>query len=530
MNLDKPASPPLTPSADAATLFMRELIDSVESLTAIAEKHGARTLADLMYLQSAILEGGFIDAYPAESAVQRIVGGLPSASLWSKYIKQEYMLSSPDVEPATGRADDAGSEANATVYPRVVVLCTDASGAPEFHTCAPECTPEQVESGEHYELAKENAEMNGFEGPMLAFDSRDPAADGLTKIAAWLRASPQSTAKDGPKAESDEGSTAVCQSTVTVTVLHDSEIGSMNLRSIALECDEGGWMGGKLAIQTSAPLTRQQLEVAAAELGGNADFFGSSAVATSDAQEDHVCPEIHELKVFIERNAALLEELAASVSDDVKSSDLWDERLDDYAASLKDQFAANAANGSSNDDSEQEDAMADVESWITDNISNGSTADRLAAVLWMNGEAGTRSVIGKVTEAVLGKERAVALASPNTPEPAKPPTELSEADGYWEGGRFHSLKSLSTPPTESLAPYCPGCGGPLDHPENGCVVATLFAILKSRDDVEPEAIQRLHEHCDVDMLWTELGPLLDRLAEGNHSPGAQSAPREKGPR
>jgi hypothetical protein len=67
--------------------FMKELLDSVETLTGIAEQHNPRTLADLMYLHSAILEGGFIDYYPAESAVWEVVRGLPSGEEWEKYLK-----------------------------------------------------------------------------------------------------------------------------------------------------------------------------------------------------------------------------------------------------------------------------------------------------------------------------------------------------------------------------------------------------------------------------------------------------------
>ena len=61
-----------------ATLFYEELLTSVETLTGIVEEHGARTLADLMYLQLAILKDGFIDHYPGESSVLDIASALPS--------------------------------------------------------------------------------------------------------------------------------------------------------------------------------------------------------------------------------------------------------------------------------------------------------------------------------------------------------------------------------------------------------------------------------------------------------------------
>jgi len=78
---------------DRARLFMQELLDSVETLSGIAEQHGARTLADLMYLQNAILSGGFIDHYPGESKVLEIASGLPSGGQWSKFIAVEYLVS-----------------------------------------------------------------------------------------------------------------------------------------------------------------------------------------------------------------------------------------------------------------------------------------------------------------------------------------------------------------------------------------------------------------------------------------------------
>ena len=77
--------------ADQAQMFMQELLDSVEALTRIADEHGARTLADLMYLHSAILSGGFIDHYPDESKVLEITQNLPSAERWMQFIKVEYM-------------------------------------------------------------------------------------------------------------------------------------------------------------------------------------------------------------------------------------------------------------------------------------------------------------------------------------------------------------------------------------------------------------------------------------------------------
>lgn len=71
-----------------ASLFLQELLCSVESLSGIAEEHGVFTLTDLMYLQNAILDNNYIDHYPETSKVMDIVQTLPSASIWSMFLKE----------------------------------------------------------------------------------------------------------------------------------------------------------------------------------------------------------------------------------------------------------------------------------------------------------------------------------------------------------------------------------------------------------------------------------------------------------
>jgi len=86
-------------SCDKADAFFQELLGSVETLSGIAEEHGVRTLADLMYLQTAIMKDSFIDHYPDESKVLDIALALPSGEQWAKFIKVEY-LASPVPEAA----------------------------------------------------------------------------------------------------------------------------------------------------------------------------------------------------------------------------------------------------------------------------------------------------------------------------------------------------------------------------------------------------------------------------------------------
>jgi hypothetical protein len=69
--------------------FMTELRDSNETLTGIAEEHGDRTLADCMYLLSAIQKGTFIEYFhPSHSRILEVVSMLPSSQHWMQYIKQ----------------------------------------------------------------------------------------------------------------------------------------------------------------------------------------------------------------------------------------------------------------------------------------------------------------------------------------------------------------------------------------------------------------------------------------------------------
>lgn len=70
-------------------LFFLELLDSVESLTQLADDHGSRTLVDLMYLQQAIMNNTFIDCYPEESDVLQVIKSLPSGDRWIKFVKIE---------------------------------------------------------------------------------------------------------------------------------------------------------------------------------------------------------------------------------------------------------------------------------------------------------------------------------------------------------------------------------------------------------------------------------------------------------
>lgn len=74
-----------------------------------------------------------------------------------------------------------------TINPKVVVLCTNAEGSKEFHSCTPEVTHAEMLEGKHYELAIDNAVDQGFEKPMVAFDATDQAAKQLIDLDTYLK-------------------------------------------------------------------------------------------------------------------------------------------------------------------------------------------------------------------------------------------------------------------------------------------------------------------------------------------------------
>lgn len=73
---------PAESGAEKLERFNRELLDSVETLGGIAEQYGVRTLADLMYLQMAILHDGHIEVWGEQTNALEVLKGLPSADEW----------------------------------------------------------------------------------------------------------------------------------------------------------------------------------------------------------------------------------------------------------------------------------------------------------------------------------------------------------------------------------------------------------------------------------------------------------------
>ena len=69
--------------------FMQELLDAHETLTGIGEEHGVRTLADCMYVLSALQKGTYIEVHhPSESKILDVIQGMPSAAVWMIHVQE----------------------------------------------------------------------------------------------------------------------------------------------------------------------------------------------------------------------------------------------------------------------------------------------------------------------------------------------------------------------------------------------------------------------------------------------------------
>lgn len=79
---------------------------------------------------------------------------------------------------------------------KVVVLCTNSEGSPEFCTHEVQCTKKQYDDGDHYDIAKNAAAKEGYETPMVAFDENDAAARQLDdKMVEFLHGKPITAAE-----------------------------------------------------------------------------------------------------------------------------------------------------------------------------------------------------------------------------------------------------------------------------------------------------------------------------------------------
>ena len=72
-----------------STCFMQELLASLETLTGIGDIHGVYTLADCMYMLSALQRGTYIEVHhPSESKFMEVIKSLPSAKIWMTHVHE----------------------------------------------------------------------------------------------------------------------------------------------------------------------------------------------------------------------------------------------------------------------------------------------------------------------------------------------------------------------------------------------------------------------------------------------------------
>lgn len=75
---------------------------------------------------------------------------------------------------------------DALVAIKVVVLCTNSDGFPEFYPSTVQASPAQIAHGVHHGLAKDDARAQGYAEPMIGFDATDPASGQLGEMLAWI--------------------------------------------------------------------------------------------------------------------------------------------------------------------------------------------------------------------------------------------------------------------------------------------------------------------------------------------------------
>jgi hypothetical protein len=68
------------------------------------------------------------------------------------------------------------------------------------------------------------------------------------------------------------------------------------------------------------------------------------------------------------------------------------------------------------------------------------------------------------------------------------------------------------------AKKCPGCGqhNVNNHPEDGCVVASLIRVIRDRGDLNDSVVNRIHAALDVDAVWDVIGELIDDIQAGRY--------------
>lgn len=65
---------------------------------------------------------------------------------------------------------------------------------------------------------------------------------------------------------------------------------------------------------------------------------------------------------------------------------------------------------------------------------------------------------------------------------------------------------------------CPNCYETVqDHPQNGCVLAALIQVVRERGSRTDAELLALHADANVDAMWDDIGPIIDRLEDGAYT-------------
>jgi hypothetical protein len=68
---------------------------------------------------------------------------------------------------------------------KCIVPAFNASGEPDFFFCIVECTEEQYNDGQHYKVAREEADSEGYEEVGLVYDERDSGGKAILNCFEW---------------------------------------------------------------------------------------------------------------------------------------------------------------------------------------------------------------------------------------------------------------------------------------------------------------------------------------------------------
>lgn len=76
---------------------------------------------------------------------------------------------------------------------------------------------------------------------------------------------------------------------------------------------------------------------------------------------------------------------------------------------------------------------------------------------------------------------------------------------------------------------CPNCGQhPVkNHPQTGCLLAALVQVLRDRGEYTEQQLHAIHANCNEDLLWDDIGDIVNRLGNGEFGTQDEAPPEEQ---